>query len=130
EGWFAVVLSGILGNWLVGMAAFMATAARTVSGKILGIVFPIVTFVALGMHHTPANMGYYAVGLIEGGSGIGWGEAIWWVIVPASVGNIIGGAVLVALLFWFTYGRSPLQRQRLGRANELVRRQNEGDSGR
>ena len=76
EGWFAVLLSGILGNWLVGMAAFLATAARTVTGKILGVLFPIVAFVAIGLQHSPANMGYFSVGLINGGSGIGWGEAI------------------------------------------------------
>ncbi len=122
EGWFVVVVSGILGNWLVGMAAFLATAARTVTGKILGVVFPIVAFVAIGVQHAPANMGYFATGLIGGGSGVGWGEAIWWSILPASLGNMIGGAVLVALLFWYTYGRSADQRQTLIRAKELARK--------
>ncbi len=56
EGWFAVLISAILGNWLVGMAAFLATAARTVSGKILGVLFPIIAFVAIGLQHSPANM--------------------------------------------------------------------------
>ncbi len=122
EGWFVVVVSGILGNWLVGMAAFLATAARTVPGKILGLVFPIVTFVAIGVQHAPANMGYFATGLIGGGSGIGWGEAIWWSIVPASLGNVIGGAILVALLFWFTYGRDAKSRRALIRAGDLARK--------
>ncbi len=122
EGWFVVVVSGIMGNWLVGMAAFLATAARTVTGKILGVVFPIVAFVAIGVQHAPANMGYFATGLIGGGSGVGWGEAIWWSIAPASLGNVIGGTVLVALLFWFTYGRDAKQRQALIRAGELARR--------
>ena len=93
EGWFAVLLSAILGNWLVGMAAFLATAARTVSGKILGVLFPIIAFVAIGLQHSPANMGYFSLGLINGGSGIGWGEALFWNILPASLGNIIGGSV-------------------------------------
>ncbi|MDH3226669.1 MAG: formate/nitrite transporter family protein, partial [Thermoleophilia bacterium] len=100
EGWFRVVASGVIGNWLVGMAAFNATAARTVSGKILGIVFPIVTFVALGAQHSPANMGYFAIGLIEGDVGTDWWDAFVWSIVPASIGNIIGAAVFVSLLFW------------------------------
>ncbi len=102
------------------MAAFLAAAARTVSGKILGILFPIVAFVAIGLQHAPANMGYFAVGLIDGGSGIGWGEAIWWNIVPASLGNVIGGAVLVALLFWYTFGRDRHQRQALNDARALM----------
>jgi formate transporter len=122
EGWFIVVVSGIMGNWLVGMAAFLAAAARTVTGKILGVLFPIIAFVAIGVQHAPANMGYFATGLIGGGSGIGWGEAIWWSIIPASLGNVIGGALLVALLFWYTYGRDAKQRQALKRAGELARR--------
>ena len=125
EGWFAVLLSGILGNWLVGMAAFLATAARTVSGKILGILLPIIAFAAIGAQHSVANMGYFSVGLINGGSGIGWGEAVWWNIVPASLGNIIGGAVLVAILFWYTYGRRPQHRQSLRHASELARQHRE-----
>jgi len=121
EGWLAVVLSAVVGNWLVGMAAFMATAARTVSGKVVGILPPIIAFAAIGAHHSPANMGYFSLGLIHGGSGVGWGEAIWWVIVPASLGNIVGGAVLVSLLFWFTFGRHAKQRESLRRAGELAR---------
>ena len=130
EGWFAVLLSGVLGNWLVGMAAFLATAARTVSGKILGILFPIVLFVAIGAQHSPANMGYFSVGLIEGGSGIGWGEAIWYNIVPASLGNLIGGSVLVGSLFWYTYGRHAKGRQSLRDASQLARQQQEHVEGR
>ncbi len=125
EGWFVVVASGVLGAWLVGMAAFLATAARTVPGKILGVIFPIVAFVAIGVQHSPANMGYFSIGLIGGGSGIGWGEAIWWNIVPASLGNVFGGAIFVALLFWYTYGHSAEKRQALVRASGLVRQQQE-----
>lgn len=126
EGWFIVVVSGILGNWLVGMAAFLATAARTVTGKILGVIFPILTFVALGVQHAPANMGYFSIGLIDGGSEVGWGEAIWWSLAPASLGNIVGGTLLVALLFWLAYGR-PRQRQALINARDLMRESMGGD---
>jgi len=125
EGWFAVLLSAILGNWLVGMAAFLATAARTVSGKILGVLFPIIAFVAIGLQHSPANMGYFSIGLINGGSGISWGEALYWNILPASLGNIIGGSVLVALLFWYTYGRDQKGRQSLRDASQMVRQHRE-----
>ena len=67
-------------------------------------------------------MGYFSVGIINGGSGIGWGEAIWWNIVPASIGNIIDGEVLIALLFWYTYGRNPKQRRGLRQASQVVLR--------
>ncbi|MCH7578998.1 MAG: formate/nitrite transporter family protein [Chloroflexi bacterium] len=121
EGWFAVLISGILGNWLVGMAAFLATAARTISGKILGILFPIVAFVAMGLQHSPANMGYFSIGLIHGDVGVGWGEAIWWNLVPATLGNLVGGAVLVALLFWYAFGQHPERRKALQKADDLAR---------
>ena len=121
EGWFIVLVSGILGNWLVGMAVFLATAGRTLSGKILGVIPPIVAFVAIGVQHSPANIGYFSVGLIGGGSGFGWGEVIWWNLVPAALGNILGGAIFVALLFWYTYGHHPKQRESLRRAHQLVR---------
>ncbi|MFQ6026337.1 MAG: formate/nitrite transporter family protein [Dehalococcoidia bacterium] len=120
EGWFAVLLSGVLGNWLVGMAAFLATAARTVPGKIVGVLFPIIAFVAIGVQHSPANMGYFSIGLINGGSGISWGEAIWWNIVPASLGNIVGGAVLVASIFWYTYGHEAQRRDSLRQASKTL----------
>lgn len=111
-GWFEVVVSGMLANWLVGMAAFLATAARTVSGKILGITFPIVAFVALGVQHAPANMGYLAAGLIHGNIGTDWGTAFAWNLAPATLGNLIGGGIFVSLLFWYTFG----SRQRLEEA--------------
>ena len=123
QGWFIVLCSAVLGNWLVGMAAFLATAARTVSGKILGVLFPILIFVAIGVQHAPANIAYFSIGLIKGGSGIGWGEAIWWNIVPASLGNMIGAGIFVALLFWYTYGHEPKGRENLKQAHQLVRKE-------
>ncbi len=120
-GWFGVIASGVLANWLVGMAAFLATAARTVSGKILGILLPILAFVALGVQHVPANMGYFAIGLIHGGVGTTWWETFAWNLVPATIGNLIGGGVLVGLLFWYTFGGRPTGRAELDRADALVR---------
>lgn len=120
EGWLRVVASGILANWLVGMAAFLATAARTVSGKILGILLPIIAFTALGLQHVPANMGYFAAALIHGDAGTTAAEAFVWNLLPATIGNLVGGAVLVALLFWFTFGSTTAGRGALARASELV----------
>jgi formate transporter len=120
EGWVRVVASGVLANWLVGMAAFLATAARTVSGKILGILLPILAFVALGVQHVPANMGYFAAALIHGGVDTTVADAFVWNLLPATIGNLIGGAVLVALLFWYTYGGNAAGRGVLERASRLV----------
>ncbi len=121
EGWLRVVASGVLANWLVGMAAFLATAARTVSGKILGIFLPILAFVALGVQHVPANMGYFAAGLIHGDVGTTPYAAFFWNLLPATIGNLIGGGVLVALLFWYAFGDSRAGRSAV-EANELDRK--------
>lgn len=76
-------------------------------GQDLGILLPILAFVALGVQHVPANMGYFAVGLIHGGVGTTAQEAFFWNLLPATIGNLIGGGVLVALLFWYTFGGDP-----------------------
>ena len=128
EGWFRVVASGVLANWLVGMAAFLATAARTVSGKILGILLPILAFVALGVQHVPANMGYFAAGLIHGDVDTTVPEVFFWNLLPATIGNLIGGAVFVALLFWYTFGTDRGDREALQRADDLVRTPRSGDT--
>ena len=121
DGWFRAVASGVAANWLVGMAAFLATAARTVTGKVVGIALPIVTFVALGVQHAPANMGYFSLGLIHGHVGTDAGTAIAWSIAPATVGNLIGGVIFVSVLFWYTYGSRPSDRDTLESANALAR---------
>ncbi|QGQ46194.1 formate/nitrite transporter family protein [Metabacillus sediminilitoris] len=97
-GWFQVLFSGILANWLIGMAAVLATAARDVVGKILGIFLPVIIFEAGNFQHAVANMGYFSITLLEGFN-ISWLQLILLNIIPASIGNLIGGAILVSLLF-------------------------------
>lgn len=98
--WFRLVVSGMLANWLVGMAAFFAVMAQTVIGKYIPVFLAVTLFVAANFQHSPANMGYFS--LIQWmGDGPGWDVALGWNIVPAGIGNIIGGSLFVALPFWF-----------------------------
>jgi formate transporter len=120
SGWLEAVGSGSAANWMVGMAAFLATAGRTLSGKILGIALPIITFVALGVQHAPANMGYFSLALIHGHVGTDAGTAIAWSIAPATMGNLIGGVVFVSLLFWYTYGSNAKSREALENAHVVA----------
>ena len=106
RGWFQVVLSGVLGNFLVGTAAILASRGRTNTSIVVGLFFPVLTFVALGVQHSPANMSFFSLGLIYAGIygqdvGVGWGTAFGWNIIPASIGNVIGGVGLSALFFSF-----------------------------
>ncbi|WP_051475464.1 formate/nitrite transporter family protein [Metabacillus halosaccharovorans] len=101
-GWFQVLFSGILANWLIGIAAVLGTAARDVSGKILGIFLPVIIFEAGNFQHAVANMGYFSITLLEGFE-YNWFQLIFFNIIPASIGNLIGGGILVSLLLSFAF---------------------------
>jgi formate transporter len=100
--WWQPVLSGVLANWLVGMAAFFAFMGRTIIGKYIPVFLAVSAFVAAGFQHSPANMGYFALHLAHGGEP-GWPTALGWNIVPAGIGNMLGAAVLVAVPFWYVH---------------------------
>jgi formate transporter len=98
--WFQIVGSGVLANWLVGMAAFFATMARTIVGKYIPVFLAVTTFVAANFQHSPANLAYFAIAE-SAGRGPGWDVALGWSVVPAGIGNIIGGSLLVVLPFCY-----------------------------
>jgi len=105
SAWGQLVLSGVLANWLVGMAAFFAFMGRTIIGKYIPVLLAVMLFVVAGFQHSPANMGYFALHIAHGGA-LSWDVALGWNIVPAGIGNMIGAAVLVALPFWFVHPSS------------------------
>lgn len=104
DGWGRAVLSGALGNWLVGMAAFLAVMGRTIIGKYIPVLLTVSAFVAAGFMHSPANMAFFSLATPEG-IGPGWGPALAWSIAPAAVGNVLGALFLVALPFWLVNRR-------------------------
>jgi formate transporter len=104
--WFQVLLSGILANWLVGMAAFFATMGRTVIGKYIPVFLAVTAFVAANFQHSPANLGFFSI-VEAAGRGPGWDVAFGWNVVPAGIGNMIGGALLVVLPFCYETRRRP-----------------------
>ena len=117
----AVVL-GILCNILVCLAIWLSYSGRSATDKILAIVPPITAFVACGFEHSVANMYFIPAGLLLK---TGTGESFWTSIgktaadypalnvenfflnnlIPVTIGNIIGGAVLVGIVYWFVYLR-------------------------
>ena len=100
--WFQAMLSGVLANWMVGMAAFFATMGRTIIGKYIPVLLAVTLFCAANFQHSVANMAYF--GLISSeGKGPGWWDAIVWNIIPVGIGKMIGGAVLVAIPFSFAF---------------------------
>jgi formate transporter len=104
DGWFQALVSGILANWLVGMAAFFAVMARTIFGKFIPVFLAVTAFVAANLQHSPANMGYFAL-VMPSGHGPGWGAALAWNVIPVGIGNMVGGAFLVAVPFRYAFAR-------------------------
>ncbi len=107
---FGVALvRGILCNWLVCLAVFMATAARDVAGKMLACFAPIMAFVASGFEHSVANMYFIPTGLLlksELGltaDKLSWGSFFVGNLIPVTLGNIIGGVVFVAFTYWYVH---------------------------
>jgi len=109
---------GILCNWLVCLAVWMAVSAGTVIGKVFAIFFPIMAFVASGFEHSVANMFFIPMGLaLKGQTAIvtaaGLTDKLAHLtvggmvmnLIPVTLGNIIGGAFFVATLYWMVYIR-------------------------
>ena len=109
------LVSGIMCNWLVCMAVWLSTGAQTTVGKIFSIFFPIWLFVTAGFEHCVANMFFIPAGIFAKESelflsisGIGsedlsnltWGGMLVNNMLPVTVGNIIGGAVCVAMGYY------------------------------
>ena len=116
------VALGIMCNALVCMAVWMCYSARTTTDKILAIIPPIACFVAAGFEHSIANMYFIPVALFIKGSGdtaffemigktadsfthLTWGNFFIANLLPVTIGNIIGGGIMVGLVYWFVYQR-------------------------
>lgn len=97
------MIRGIGCNWLVCLAVWLANASDDIIGKIVGIWFPIMAFVCIGFEHSVANMFFIPLGMFLGAEGVNWGTIIINNLIPVTIGNIIGGAVFVACIYWFTY---------------------------
>ena len=92
-------------NWLVCLAVWLANASDDIIGKIAGIWFPIMAFVAIGFEHSVANMFFIPLGIFLGAPGVTWANCITANLIPVTLGNIVGAAVFVACAYWFVYLR-------------------------
>ncbi|MFD1417855.1 formate/nitrite transporter family protein [Companilactobacillus keshanensis] len=95
-------VSGIGCNWFVGIAVWLSFGAKDGAGKILGIWFPIMIFVAIGLQHSIANAFLLPAAIFEGG--LTWFDFIKN-IVPVYLGNIVGGSIFVSGLYYLSYRR-------------------------
>jgi formate transporter len=120
---------GMMCNALVCMAVWLCYSARSTMDKIVAIVFPISAFVAAGFEHSIANMYFIPIGLlikqfapatfwamdalskatpavtIDAYAKLTWGNFFLNNLIPVTLGNIVGGAGMVGLAYWFVYLR-------------------------
>jgi len=117
-GFVQALALGILCNTLVCLAIWLTFSARSVADKILAIIFPITAFVAAGFEHSIANMYFIPYALLIKTFdpafvaakkidlyNLTWGSFFLKNLLPVTLGNILGGAVLVAAMYWFIYLR-------------------------
>ena len=121
EFWQALFL-GIMCNALVCLAVWLCFSARTTTDKIMAIIPPISAFVAAGFEHSIANMYFIPMGMLiktyapatffenigktpADFANLTWGNFFINNLIPVTIGNIIGGAVMVGLVYWYIYLR-------------------------
>ncbi len=115
------VALGILCNALVCMAVWLTFSARSTADRILAIIFPITAFVAAGFEHSVANMYFIPIGLLIKDfdpafmdtvskqvahlDKLTWPNFLIGNLLPVTIGNILGGTILVAAFYWMIYLR-------------------------
>jgi formate transporter FocA len=121
-GFVQAMALGALCNALVCLAVWLCTSARSTTDRIVAIVFPITAFVASGFEHSVANMYFVPMGLFIKTFAPGefwlelnrsaaefpeltWENFLWNNLVPVTLGNVVGGAVMVGAMYWFIYLR-------------------------
>jgi formate/nitrite transporter len=117
-GFVEAVALGALCNALVCLAVWLALSARTTADRILAVVPPVSAFVAAGFEHSIANVYFVPLGLFiarldpgfAAGAGValeplGWGAFLLRNLLPVTIGNLIGGTLLVGAVYWFVYLR-------------------------
>lgn len=121
-GFVQAIALGILCNILVCLAVWLCFSARSVMGKIMAIIFPITAFVAAGFEHSVANMYFIPKGLLIKSfapetfwssinklpadfEDLTWSNFFINNLLPVTIGNVIGGALLVGIVYWFIFLR-------------------------
>jgi len=122
-GFEKAFINGIFCNVMVCVAAWASCAAKDIAGKILAVFFPVWIFVAAGFEHSVANMYYIPAGILAKSNDVWVSKALELGVtpeqisalgiktflvdnlLPVTLGNIVGGSVLIGILYWFAYLR-------------------------
>jgi formate/nitrite transporter len=118
QTWLQIFLKGIGANFMVCVGVWQATCAEEVAGKILAIWFPIAGFVMMGFDHAIANQFLIPVGMMYGAN-ISV-STLFWALLPATVGNAVGGGVLVGGVYWYVYEEMASSKQIIKRIRDSL----------
>lgn len=102
QDFLKIFIKGIGANWLVCLGMFMGYAAKDITGKCIAIWIPVMLFVTLGYEHSIANM-FFIPAAIYSGADISWYTFIVHNLLPATLGNLLGGAVFVGGIYTYLY---------------------------
>lgn len=97
-----IIVKGIYANILVCLAVWLAYGAQDIASKTVAMWFPVMTFVMLGFEHSIANMFFLPLAKFLGFE-VSWAQMWLHNIIPATIGNIIGGAIIIPLLYYVVY---------------------------
>jgi len=96
-------ISGIGCNWLVCLAVWLSYASKDVTGKVVGMWFPVMAFVAIGFQHVVANMFVIPAAIFA--DALTWGDFIEN-FCAVFLGNAVGGAIFVGLAYYVSYSKA------------------------
>jgi formate/nitrite transporter FocA (FNT family) len=117
EGLFVCIVKAVLCNWMVCLGTIAAMTSTSTLGKIVASAIPIFIFFAQGFEHSVVNMFVIPTGMMLGAkvSIVDW----WlWNQIPVTLGNLLGGWLLIGLPLYLTYGKQVQSRK--APATELV----------
>ncbi|KAJ1616245.1 formate/nitrite transporter family member [Pavlovales sp. CCMP2436] len=103
--WIQAFIRGVLANWLVCMAVWMASGCSDLVSKAVAIWFPISSFVAMGLEHSVANMAIIPLGMMMGAP-VSMRQFIFGNLVPVTLGNAFAGVFCIALAYTMAFGKT------------------------
>jgi len=107
SGWTLALVKGILCNWMVTIGTLLALVSRSTVGKIAAMWLPILTFFALGFEHSVVNMYVIPSGMLLGAP-VPVGQALFWNLLPVTLGNLVAGTFFTGMALYFTYAAKSL----------------------
>lgn len=108
-GWGTAFVRGVLCNMLVCLAVWVGHSASSVTDKFFSALLPVMGFMAAGFEHCVANMFFLPYAMMLQATGVASGSVdlagVLHNLSAATLGNLVGGVVLVGASYWFVYGR-------------------------